>query len=321
MRPRAGAGSAVISALTASLLALPLLVASQQQGQQHYRKSPHEAGPIADPLTLADNSRNGKRTETTEYENDRKTLNYQKASAIATSAAPADDNHAVRALRPARGSGNAGLTSPHLARSLQDWEVEDFILLATVDGSIHARDRKTGAPRWELEVDKSMVETIYHTKQNDTPEGSISEHDFIWIIEPSKDGDIYIYNQARHGGLQRLHLTVKQLVEDMSPYESTDPAVVYNAEKRTKSYTVDASTGRITKIFGTGNSVGEFQPWCPRRGGLEKLDDEECGSGGTFVLGRTEYKVTIQNRETTEPICTIMYSEWGPNTREEDLHR
>lgn len=320
MRPRVGAGSAVVSALTASLLIFPLLVASQQQGQQHYRKSPHEPGPVVDAVTVSEVARHGKRTEATEYNQDKDSLNHQKASAIATNAAPAD-NHAVRALRPVRGSGNAGLTSPHLARSLQDWEVEDFVLLATVDGSIHARDRKTGAPRWELEVDKSMVETVYHTKKNATPDGSLSEHDFIWIIEPSKDGDIYIYNQARHGGLQRLHLTVKQLVEDMSPYESIDPAVVYNAEKKTKTYTVDASTGRITKVFGTGSSVGEFQPRCPKPGGLERLDDEECGSGGTFVLGRTEYTVTIQNRETTDPICTIMYSEWGPNTRDEDLHR
>ena len=321
MRPRAGAGSAVVSALTATFLVLPLLVASQQQGQQHYRKSPHEPGHVGDHWTVSDLSPNGKRTESTGHDNHLETLNHQKASAIATNAAPADDNHAVRALRPVRGSGKAGLTSPQHARSLQDWEVEDFILLATVDGSIHARDRKTGAPRWELEVDKSMVETIYHSKKNVTPEGSLSEHDFIWIIEPSKDGDIYIYNQARHSGLQRLHLTVKQLVEDMSPYESIDPAVVYNAEKKTKTYTVDASTGRITKVFGTGSSVGEFQPRCPKPGGLERLDDEECGSGGTFVLGRTEYTVTVQNRETTDPICTIMYSEWGPNTRDEDLHR
>lgn len=321
MRPRAGAGSVVVSALTASLLIFPLLAASQQQGQQHYRKSPHESGSIVDPVTVSEISRHGKRTETTTYNNHKDRLNHQEASAIATNAAPADDNHAVGALHPVRGSGNAGLTSPHHARSLQDWEVEDFILLATVDGAIHARDRKTGAPRWELEVDKSMVETIYHTKKNATPEGSLSEHDFIWIIEPSKDGDIYIYNQARHGGLQRLRLTVKQLVEDMSPYESFDPAVVYNAEKKTKTYTVDAKTGRITKVFGTGSSVGEFQPRCPKPGGLERLDDEECEPGGTLVLGRTEYTVTIQNRETTDPICTIMYSEWGPNTRDVDLHR
>ena len=322
MRRRAGAGKAVVSALAASLLIFPLFVASQQQGQQHYRKSPHELGPLADAHTVSRLPRDDRYTKTSEYKHTKDTLlNPEKASAVATNAAPANDNHAVRALRPVRGSGNAGLTSPHHARSLQDWEVEDFILLATVDGSIHARDRKTGAPRWELEVDKSMVETTYHPKNKSLPEGSTSEYDFIWIIEPSKDGDIYIYNQARHGGLQRLHLTVKQLVEDMSPYESNDPAVVYNAEKKTRTYTVDASTGKINKVFGTGSSVGEFQPRCPKPGGLETLDDEECGSGGTFVLGRTEYTVTIQNRETTEPICTIMYSEWGPNTRDDDLHQ
>ena len=322
MRRRHGAGKAFISALATSLLIFPLLVASQQQGQQHYRKSPHEQGPVVDAHTISPLPPNDRYTKTTEYSHTGNTLlNPEKASAIATNAAPAHTNHAVRALHPVRGSGNAGLTSPHHARSLRDWEVEDFILLATVDGSIHARDRKTGAPRWELEVDKSMVETTYHPRNKSLPEDSSSEHDFIWIIEPSKDGDIYIYNQARHGGLQKLHLTVKQLVEDMSPYESSDPAVVYNAEKKTKTYTVDASSGKINKVFGTGGAVGEFQPRCPKPGGLETLDDEECGSGGTFVLGRTEYTVSIQNRETTEPICTIMYSEWGPNTRDEDLHR
>lgn len=319
---RNGAGKAVLSALTTSLLIFPLFIASQQQGQLYYRKSPHEQGPLADAHTVSSLSQDDRYTKTTEYKRAKDTLlNPEKASAVATNAAPAHDNRAVRALHPVRGSGNAGLASPHNARSLQDWEVEDFVLLATVDGSIHARDRKTGAPRWELEVDKSMVETEYHARNKSLPEGSTSEYDFIWIIEPSKDGDIYIYNQARHGGLQRLHLTVKQLVEDMSPYESSDPAVVYNAEKKTKTYTVDARTGKINKVFGTGNSGVEFQPRCPKPGGLETLDDEECGSGGTFVLGRTEYIVSIQNRETTEPICTIMYSEWGPNTRDEDLHR
>ncbi|KAL8828808.1 MAG: hypothetical protein Q9191_002378 [Dirinaria sp. TL-2023a] len=323
MRRRTGAGGTLLSLFAASLFLFPIFAASQQQGQQHYRKSPHERGPLNDPQTIPSIPRDDRHTKTTEYRNAKDTiLDPKQASAVATNAAPASDNLAVGALRPVRGSGDAGLTSPHHARSLQDWEVEDFILLATVDGSIHARDRKTGAPRWELEVDRSMVETIYHSRNKSLDDGLVSEYDFIWIIEPSKDGDIYIYNPTRHGGgLQKLHLTVKQLVEDMSPYESIDPAVVYNAEKKTKTYTVDANTGRITKVFGTGSSVGEFQPRCPKPGGLETLDDEECGPGSSFVLGRTEYTVTIQNRETTEPICTIMYSEWGPNTRDQDLHQ
>ena len=37
-------------------------------------------------------------------------------------------------------------------------------------------------------------------------------------------------------------------------------------------------------------------------------------------LGRTEYVVAIQHQETALPICTLIYSEWGPNNRDSDLH-
>jgi hypothetical protein len=54
--------------------------------------------------------------------------------------------------------------------------------------------------------------------------------------------------------------------------------------------------------------------------GFETLDDEECGSSGTLTLGRTEYTVGIQSRDTGDEICTLKYSEWGPNNRDSDLH-
>ncbi|KAI4150536.1 MAG: hypothetical protein L6R39_002262 [Caloplaca ligustica] len=320
MRHKAGAGRLAMSALTASLLIIPTLAASPQHEQVHRRESSQEAGPLkhqhppyhdrelSDPLQH-------KYLKNTHP-------NPEQASAIATTVAPAGHDRAVRAVRPARGSGSsAGISPPHIARSLQDWEVEDFILLATVDGSIHARDRKTGAARWELHVDKPMVETTYHPQNDSVLDPSRSEYEFLWIVEPSRDGDIYIYNQGRNGGLQRLHMTVKQLVEDMSPYESVDPAVVYNAEKKTKLYTVDAATGSITKSFGSsGGFSKEDDESCPRNSAFAGLDEEECESIGSFVLGRTEYTVTIQNRDTAAPICTLVYSEWGPNTRDSDLH-
>ena len=323
MRRRPAASRTVVSALTISLLILPFLVGSQQLPQQQNRKSSHEH-PAIDHHTRVGSSgaQDGSTFETINYKHLKDTtLNQRKASAVATNPlAPAGDDPAVRAVQPARGSGkSAGLTTPLNARSLQDWEVEDFVLLATVDGSIHARDRKTGAPRWKLEVDRPMVETTYHVPNNSLLDGSKPEYDFLWIVEPSRDGDIYIYNQGGLGGLQKLHLTVKQLVADMSPYESLDPAVVYNGEKKTKLYTVDATTGTISKVFGAGGSLSK-EPRCPKPGGLDVLDDEECATRGSFVLGRTEYTITIQNRDTTEPICILKYSEWGPNTRDGDLH-
>ncbi|KAK4696836.1 serine/threonine-protein kinase/endoribonuclease IRE1, partial [Lecanoromycetidae sp. Uapishka_2] len=324
MRRPPGTATTVAAALTVSLLFLPTLAADRQHEQLYHRKSPHEQAALnnhhTNPGPLG--SQDEANIETTHYKYLKDTtLDQGPASAVATNPlALAGENRAVRAVQPARGSGkSAGLSTPLNARSLQDWEVEDFVLLATVDGSIHARDRKTGAARWELEVEKPMVETTYHPPNKSVLDQSKPEYDFLWIVEPSRDGDIYIYNQGAFGGLQKLHLTVKQLVADMSPYESVDPAVVYNAEKKTMLYTVDATTGKINKVFGSGGSFSK-QPRCPKPGGLDVLDDEECGSRGSFVLGRTEYTITIQNRDTTEPICTLIYSEWGPNTRDGDLH-
>ena len=324
MRRRPGAGTTVVSILTTSLLLWPFLASSQSHDQIYHRKSPHNQAALDEYHTepIPSGSQNVRTFETTNYRYGKDTtLNQRKTSADATNPlALAGESRAVRAVQPARGSGkHAGLSTPLHARSLQDWEVEDFVLLATVDGSIHARDRKTGAPRWELEVDKPMVETVYHYQNKSLLDQSKPEYDFLWIVEPSRDGDIYIYNQGGLGGLQKLHLTVKQLVADMSPYESVDPAVVYNAEKKTKLYTVDATTGAINKVFGSGGALSK-EPRCPKPGGLDILDDDECGSRGSFVLGRTEYTITIQNRDTTEPICTLKYSEWGPNTRDGDLH-
>lgn len=326
MRPPTSVGGAVVSALAAAIIVFPLLAAAenhQQENREHIRSLNGGVPIINDqprsqqPRIDGDEGQVG-RTDAKELKG--VASNSRGNYAIATAEALAGINPAVRAPRPVRGSSRqAGISSPHSARSLQDWEVEDFVLLATVDGSIHARDRNTGAPRWELEVENPMVETRYYPQNRSNSESRKAENDFLWIVEPSRDGDIYVYNHFGNG-LQKLHLTVKQLAEDMSPYESVDPAVVYNAEKKTKLYTIDAATGRITKVFGTTGTFSKSHPSCPKSTGLQGIDEEECGPSTSLVLGRTEYTITIQNRDTTEPICTLMYSEWGPNHRDEDLH-
>ena len=324
MRRHVGVRRAFLSVLAASLAVSPLLVISQKHEQQYHHNSPHEHQPLAEHPTGSEHSeiyRDRSHLDSRDYKHLKDiALHPERADAVATTRAPAGSDHTVRAPQPFRGSGKyAGISTPQSARSLQDWEVEDFVLLATVDGSIHARDRATGAPRWKLELDTPMVETTYFSQNQSAGKNSKPEYDFLWIVEPSRDGDIYIYNQLGNG-LQKLHMTVKQLVEDMSPHESIDPAVVYNAEKKTKLYTVDAATGRITKVFGSGGGFGKAHQSCPKTSGFENLDEEECGPGASFVLGRTEYTINIDNRDTTEPICKLVYSEWGPNTRDEDLH-
>ncbi|KAL4967885.1 bifunctional endoribonuclease/protein kinase IRE1 [Aspergillus stella-maris] len=245
------------------------------------------------------------------------------ASALATLAL-AGSGRAVRAP-PAQASSSsssstasAGLAPQLHARSLQDWEVEDFVLLATVDGTIHARDRKTGAPRWALEVPSSpMVESIYHRANRSSFDSTQPEDDFIWIVEPSQDGSLYIFSPDPSSGLQQLGLTVKDLVDE-TPYSGTEPAVTYTARKETTLYTIDARTGSILRVFSSRGPMPSG-PECRKVDDLD-ADSEECESpSGTLVLGRVEYAVAIQNTETGDPICTLKYSEWTTNNRDIDL--
>ena len=310
-----------ISRLTACIFLLPTAIASAQQEQLFLNRFVADLGngdassPTVHPL---EGHRNKAEIKNDHYKHVKDTLTDQnRESAIAT-LAPAGDA-AVRAPLPAQESDRpAGLSSLLHARSLQDWEVEDFLLLATVDGSIHARDRHTGAPRWALEVENPMVETTYHRANKTAIQDSRPEDDFFWIVEPSRDGDIYIYNPSSDAGLQRLRLTVRKL-EELSPYAGEDPAVVYTTEKRTTLYTVDASTGHIRKRFSSrGASMNEDS--CRPASGLANRDAEECASTGHLILGRTEYTIAIQDGRTAQPVCTLKYSEWGPNNRDGDLH-
>ncbi|KAJ5670814.1 Serine/threonine-protein kinase ppk4 [Penicillium maclennaniae] len=239
------------------------------------------------------------------------------ASALATLAL-AGSGRAVRAPPVQASSTAAGLASQLHARSLQDWEVEDFVLLATVDGTIHARDRKTGAARWALEVPSSpLVESIYHRANRTSFDDTEPEDDFLWIVEPSQDGSLYIYSPGQDAGLQKLGLTVKQLVDE-TPYSGTSPAVTYTARKETTLYTIDARTGSILRVFSSRGPFTTGQE-CRKVDGQD-LDSEECETtSGTLVLGRVEYAVAIQNTETGDPICTLKYSEWTPNNRDMDL--
>ncbi|KAH0400972.1 kinase-like protein, partial [Aureobasidium melanogenum] len=289
---------------------LPLIATAQQQqsadNANNIRKRP-SLGNARSPPELRSTHKHLKDTA----------IDPSIERALATFA-PAESDPAVRAP-PARSSASSGgLSSRHPARSLQDWQVEDIILLATVDGKLHARDRRTGAPRWEIEADKPMIETVYH--HNDSDPEAQPETSLIWIVEPSQDGSLYVYSSEPQTGMQKLGLSVKQLVEELSPYAGEDPPVVYTADKKNTLYTVDASNGRILKMFSSGASTFSNDQNCRRVDGLGSLEDNECETIGTLTLGRTEYTVSIADKLTGHPICTIRYFEWGPNNRDKDLH-
>lgn len=309
--------SGACSSLPASvaLLLLPVLVAPQQLQDQPLHSSsttPQNDQPsgLSVPF-LPTGPSNANNAINVKKSND--------ASALATLAL-AGSGRAVRAP-PAQvsSSPSAGLAPQLHARSLQDWEVEDFVLLATVDGTIHARDRHSGTARWALEVPSSpVVESIYHRANRTSFDSTQPEDDFIWIVEPSQHGSIYIYSPGPDAGLQRLGLTVKELVDE-TPYSGTDPAVTYTARKETTLYTIDARTGSVLRVFSSRGPMPTGNECRKVHDDFDGVTDACESTSGTLVLGRVEYAVAIQNTETGDPICTLKYSEWTPNNRDIDL--
>ncbi|KAK5991764.1 Serine/threonine-protein kinase [Cladobotryum mycophilum] len=259
------------------------------------------------------------------YESDKQPNNIKitnDASALATLAPaqpPFGAPHPSRHHRPT--SSASGLTSQQIARSLEDWEVEDFVLLATVDGDLYASDRKTGRQRWHLEVDQPMVETKHYRTNNSVLDDDYNPVDhYIWAVEPNRDGGLYVWVPDAGTGLIRTPFTMKRLVEDLAPHAGDEPPVVYTGDKKTTMVTLDAATGRVLKWFGSsGSHVNEAESCLRPNTRLDK-DNEECSSTGTITLGRTEYTVGIQRKDGRQ-IATLKYSEWSPNTFDSDLYR
>ncbi|KAL9057623.1 MAG: hypothetical protein Q9162_002238 [Coniocarpon cinnabarinum] len=305
------------------LLANIPLLATAQEAQQ--KRPLQESFASASPL--------GKSThfETNDNENinnigkqdnyNDNVYNSHDVRAIATTLAPAAPEQkgaAVRAPLAKRPVGATGGLSRLTARSLQDWDVEDVVLLATVDGRIHAHERLSGTPIWELEADRPVIETTYHDRIRSINGTSSITDDILWIVEPSQDGALYGYVPGVSTSIMNLGLSVKDLHEN-TPFVSEEPPIRYLVDRKTWLYTIDISNGNIQKMFTAGGSAVVDENSCRKVSGLEHLDDDACPVTGSLTLGRTEYNVQISSTVTSELICTIRYFEWGPNQRDRDL--
>ncbi|RMZ73921.1 serine threonine- kinase endoribonuclease ire1 [Pyrenophora seminiperda CCB06] len=318
-RPRRppGAGSALTTLAATLILLAGLVVAQQQQPLEHdvHKTSPHTQvhvghariihPPVHHPQRPSQKDTLG---DAAEQRRPYTPLLSQNVRAVATKVPSAPAISAVRA-HPARYAASGGLVPG--ARSLRDWEVEDFFLLATVDGHIHARDRTSGEEIWEL-TGRPMLETIYNVS-----EGSTGPPPFVWIVEPREDGALYLLSPGPRPHLQHLGVTVKQLAES-APYSSDYPGlpVVYNVEKKTFMLLVDAASGNVKQSFSPSGTFSNDESCAPES---KNFFARERDCRGVIDIGQTQYTITIHNKKTNEHICTIKYAEWNPNSRDRDL--
>ncbi|ODQ63386.1 hypothetical protein NADFUDRAFT_84511 [Nadsonia fulvescens var. elongata DSM 6958] len=213
---------------------------------------------------------------------------------------------------------NSGL-SYYEPRLIREWNLVDFVLIATLDGSLHARDRSTGAEIWSIEGNTPLVDVAYLKMEDVFFFRGQNDHeidDIIWIVEPVGDGVLNYF--TTQNGLQKLPVSIKDLVL-RSPFAIHGDDKIYTGSRHTTLYTINAKSGKILKTYGESledNALGKSEYKMPP----EDQDDDyfhSIAKDSNFMIGRTEYRLTIHGKNNA--VWNVTYSSWGPNNIDNDL--
>ncbi|KAK0460715.1 uncharacterized protein EV420DRAFT_1533757 [Desarmillaria tabescens] len=218
--------------------------------------------------------------------------------------------------------------------TVQDAELLDIVLLASVDGKFHALNRTSGQTLWSMSSFPSsttaaaptalapLVRTIHHDHDPDLVDDNTDQE--TYIIEP-QSGDIYVM-ATPSSPLQRFPFSMSELVE-MSPFSfaDSDDRRVFVGKKETSLLLVELETGRIKA------TLNSECPWDPFEGFQDddELDlDELEGSKPKppppteVFIGRTDYHISIYSRplknsgSTPPPVQNLSFSTYGPNNQD-----
>lgn len=110
-----------------------------------------------------------------------------------------------------KGDGGVGSFGGHgIQRDISEYVLEDFVILATLDGHLTARDRQTGEWRWEITTDQPSVQSRFHGerkvkrvgREGEVEEREVMEEKVEWMLSPTEDGELYFYSPEDKGKLQ-----------------------------------------------------------------------------------------------------------------------
>ncbi|KAN0061132.1 bifunctional endoribonuclease/protein kinase ire1 [Thecaphora frezii] len=233
--------------------------------------------------------------------------------------------------------------SPHSSHS------SDSLLRPLVTG-FYGKDQKSFA-----DIAQGLGPSLF----SDFASGSLAELEAagIYIVEPSSAGDIYVLsskpprNYAKDGAdsgadrgqesgakvsLDKLPLTLPQLVE-LSPFSfAGDDSRVFVGQKQTTLVELDVRTGKLGAVFG-GREGGVWcgarahQPAAPsaqdRKGSADAdacIDDEPAfgampEANEWAYVGRTDYTLNIHSRNSPELLQTLHFSTFAPNAGDRDI--
>jgi len=83
-------------------------------------------------------------------------------------------------------------------RPLDDWELEDYVLVATVEGDLYALDRFSGATKWVLDGNGPAVRSVASKFEVNTTTKEIlvsgaDQQQPRWMVQPIEGGQLFLY--------------------------------------------------------------------------------------------------------------------------------
>jgi len=191
-----------------------------------------------------------------------------------------------RELRTAPGSQDEYPLIPPLgsqhygSQGSNDLEILNIVLLASVDGNLHALNRSTGTVLWSMSSNSpdspSALGPLVRTKQAVTldDEGDDFQQEY-YVIEP-QSGDIYIMS-SKSEPLQRLPFSMSTLV-DMTPFRLSgeEDSKTFIGRKETSLLLIELETGRIKQTISSECPWNEYEdPFEDLREAEEELDSDD----------------------------------------------
>ncbi|XP_040292016.1 serine/threonine-protein kinase/endoribonuclease IRE1 [Bufo bufo] len=160
---------------------------------------------------------------------------------------------------------------------------ESLLFVSTLDGSLHAVSKRTGAIRWTLKEDP-VLQVPTHMEEP------------AFLPDPS-DGSLYTLGSKHSEGLTKLPFTIPELVA-ASPCRSSD-GVLYMGKKQDVWYVVDLVTGEKQQTL------------------TSSFAESLCPSTSLLYLGRTEYTITMYDTKNKELRWNATYYDYAATLPDE----
>ena len=192
--------------------------------------------------------------------------------------------------------------------SIQKRSNDDILIVTTLDGGLHALHKSTGQVVWsgvdhwgpliQVSDGKGKPQKLVDSSSILMEDSQLPsmQNEGVFIPQPTGDGNLYFYKPG--STIKKLAFTVKQLVEQLSPF--VDRMHVFVGRKVSHVIALDPVSGAILKSFGS-----------------DQLDNEYPIADDAVFIGRTEYILNIIDKKTGVLKWNISYGTFSMSTNDD----